>query len=140
MKCDAPREVVSIRLTALERLALLQLADIMGVSRSGALRDCLVAAMRHAMLSHPEWPLHAAWAGVGDGHWTMELFQSWAWAVSDEDPAAHFEKIRLDGVRGYRLKPGPPAPNFIEFKEWPKHIESYWDRMAAKAEAALAAK
>jgi len=55
------------------------------------------------------------------------MFQQWAWAVTDTEPQKHFEKVNLDGIRAYRLKPGREVP---QFEKWQEHVEKFQARQA----------
>ncbi|MBA7520883.1 hypothetical protein ES705_12982 [subsurface metagenome] len=127
-----PKEVVSIRLDVLERLAVRQLAEVMGFSRSGVLADIAVLTMRRVMLEDPDWPMHPVWACSGKDGGAVLLFNLWAWAITSEDPAVYLQKVRLDGVTGYRPKPGCPAPNILD--GWDEQIDAHQARLAEKAE------
>lgn len=141
MKTDGARAVVSIRLAGYEDFALGQLADMMSLTRSAALRRSMTVAMRDLMVSHPHWPMHPAWATAGKDdaardHWTVTMFPHWAWAVTAEDPGEYLQKVRLDGVTAFRLRQGGPVPKLAG---WAKHVEAHWERKAEKFMAARAA-
>jgi len=119
------KQVVTVRLAGYELYALEQLAALTGRQRSDALRQALVEAMRSFMLTHPEWPIHPAWAGDQDGpkrddKWIVTLFQHFAWAVVAPDAAKHFDPVKLDGVSAFRLKGEPPKAS-----EWEKNLRRY---------------
>lgn len=127
MSQEAPKQVVAVRLAGYELYALDQWAEITGLSRTESVRKAIVDQLRHTMLNHSDWPVHPAWGDIGNDQWAITLFQHWAWAVTDADPAKHFEKVTLDGIKAYRLKPGRDVP---KFQEWQKHIEKYHARQA----------
>lgn len=133
-KHGPPKEVVSIRLALMDRFALRQLAEVMAFTQTGAMRDCMVATMRKVMLDDPDWPMHPAWLKEASDESAIDLFTEWAWAITSEEPAAYLEKVRLDGVRAYRLRPGRPSDNILD--GWYKHIRAHLERLVEKAEAA----
>lgn len=119
------KQVLAVRLAGYETFALNQYADLLEVTRSDGLRHALVEGMRRMMLTHPDWPMHPAWAGVGDDKWVMTQFQQWAAAITDKDPEKHFEKVTMDGVSAYRWRQSRPTPKLTE---WPEQVARYHAR------------
>lgn len=127
MDSDQNKQVVAVRLAGYELFALGQLADLVSANRTETVRAAIVRMMRQTMLEHSEWPMHPAWAAIGDDKWAVTMFQHWAYCVTDSDPAKHLEKVTMDKVTAYRFRQDRPTP---KLGQWDEHMARYRARQA----------
>ena len=124
MEADDAKQVVTVRLAGYELTALDQFAALNGMSRSDAFRHVVADAMKHMMLEHPVWPMHPAWVNPerGQSKWVVSLFQQWASAIVDPDPAEQFDRVSLDGVTAFRLKANRAL---LKVADWQPNLDRY---------------